>query len=269
MVLVIGVAALSARTASAQPAPASTATPRASAAPLDPPSVHDEDSAPAAAPTRSYDDVLMPLPPASTTSEPAASSAVVAAAAATDRSTRAAPVGSGASTSKKVPAPDASLERMDAHLASIHKTARIWGTVGTTSAHVFLWPYLTSALVGGVAAGCKSGCNSGATEHLPWLLVPGLGPFVTAAFLDDGSNDAQRAVFLVDGALQTVGLTMFITAAVFHRKVRSQLEVDPFGSESVASAGTAAGRHASSMPTIELAPMITTSGGGVLAVGSF
>ncbi len=98
--------------------------------------------------------------------------------------------------------------------ASAPAPPRAIDTFRLVAVHTFIWPYLASALVGGVAVECDPACGRDSL-HLGWLLVPGLGPFISAAFLGNHINEGARGVLFADGIVQSVGLAALIGSVVF------------------------------------------------------
>lgn len=85
--------------------------------------------------------------------------------------------------------------------------------------HAFFWPYLASAVVGGVAL---EGNTSSDMESLGFLVLPGIGPFLSLAVMNDSIGDVARGTLLADGIVQSVGLTTLILAAALRGPARPQ-----------------------------------------------
>lgn len=98
--------------------------------------------------------------------------------------------------------------------ASAPAPPRAIDTFRLIAVHTLIWPYLASALVGGVAVECDPACGRDSL-HLGWLLVPGLGPFISAAFLGNHINEGARGVCSADGIVQSMGLATLIGSVVF------------------------------------------------------
>lgn len=129
------------------------------------------------------------------------------------------------------------------------RTVRRSGTAMITGLNIFGWPYLGSFLVGYLAL--DSGSRD--EEPLGWLMVPGVGPFLTMATMPD-LGDAGRGVLIANGVLQSAGLVVFATAfGVAQRADRSFL-------------GQGEKPHA---PSFAIAPVVTPNGAAIGVSGSF
>lgn len=143
------------------------------------------------------------------------------------------------------PVQEADLRAWDERQATVRRS----GTAMITGLNIFGWPYLGSFLIGYLAL--DSGSRD--DEPLGWLMVPGVGPFLTMATMPD-LGDAGRGVLIANGVLQSAGLVVFATAfGVAQRADRSFL-------------GQGEKPHA---PSFAIAPVVTPNGAAIGVSGSF
>ncbi len=212
-------------------APSPSAAPASSSAAVAPPE----------APSSSADvDLLLPSIPADPPAKKPRRATGASRAAPAGTSAPPAPAGSAAvATATFVPPPsppvalDPDPEQEASDARAREAASKAFTPAMQVGFHAFFWPYLASAIVGGVALESKSSSD---LESLGFLVLPGIGPFLSLAVMNDRIGDAARGTLVADGIAQSVGLTTLILAAALRGPARSH---------------TAAAKHG---PTVALAP---------------